>query len=125
MTDDRKLWFDLQYYYEQHGVGEICCCPVEQYSSEVFYFEELSGEDPSIGHILEQAHFLVKQAGYAHEVYQIEVICTSVLGAFLMTNKVCCAFLLDTKKVIISDEMIDFIKADYDRKSVCVFFWTH
>lgn len=117
-----SIWKDLASFYEQHGLTYLCCCLTDQYSHHLVYYEDLEDYQPFVQRIVEHSRKLVRAAGYQVDSYQMDIVCTSVLGVPVLTHKVLCVYLLDMEKVVISDDMVDFL-FDYDGKAICVYFW--
>ena len=120
----QNIWRELELYYHMNGSAILCCCPVHQYSQEIYYYQDDIHElDAITRSIIEYTYNLVKMEGFTPDLYESTIVCSSVsLYPFLSEKKVLCVYILDKHSTLISNDPMVFVNSD-DLESPCVWVY--
>lgn len=120
-----SIWQQIELYYHMNGSGILCCCPVDQYSSETYFYEDdVHKLDDVTRSIIEHTYNLAKMSGYQPDLYESTIVCTSVsLYPFLFEKKLVCIYIIDRHQILMSTDIHEVISADLDTPCVWVYLW--
>lgn len=101
---EKSVWNCLNRYYRINGISFICCMPVNSYSHNIYYYDDIHIKD-DLNKIIDYSYDLFLKNGYKPDMYEIQVLCSTSLVYPLSTyNFISCLYMLDLEKCIIIDE---------------------
>lgn len=125
---ERRVWEELETYYSKHGIGYICCCATDQYSHRIYHHDEVHLLDSNTRFIIEHAFEHLKRNGYHADIYETDVICSSIyVPPMCKANQVICVYNCDLRHINILNVFSDRedTHSDDNNRRVMVYFWTN